>query len=423
MTWLTGWTYRKSHVITAQTGAGTGYQKQIKVHYGSGSDSGEDVYCNSHCKTDFGDIRFTDDDGNTELDYWLQEKVDNDYAIFWVEIADTLESNATIYVYYGKSDATTTSNFNATFPLNQNDYFDDQTTNTTPTGWSAPAGGTFYVATDQVKHGAKSAKHYSASTTLEYQSTKSVGPNLTNVAIMFWIRKGDNNVSSQKFYLKDGATEGLAVGLLSNGYISYYKNGWQNIIAYSANTWYKLEFNNFNWTTRKADVYVDDVLRKAGADFVSTAANIDTMTESIYKNGSVWLDSIIIRKYVSPEPVHSTWGGSELSPISLTQTILFSPQFLNRIYLQREENEFFLDTYVLQSPFVQTIIQTIMSFSDIISKEFDKRFSLNMILYDSRTFIIFSFLSFFINLESNFFKDLEKILYEIRRRRIVDQEG
>ena len=73
------------------------------------------------CRTDFGDIRFTDDDGSTLLDYWMESKVDSNYAIFWVEVADNLESSAqTIYVYYGKADATTTSNGTNTFS-----FFDD----------------------------------------------------------------------------------------------------------------------------------------------------------------------------------------------------------------------------------------------------------------------------------------------------------
>jgi len=66
--WLSGWQYRKSHVINSASDAGTGYQVRIKAHYGSGTDSGEDVYLNSHCRTDFGDVRL----------------------VFWVEVADDL---------------------------------------------------------------------------------------------------------------------------------------------------------------------------------------------------------------------------------------------------------------------------------------------------------------------------------------------
>lgn len=116
MGWLENWLYRKSHVVEPSAGAGTKYQIKIIAHYGSGVDSGGDVYLSGKCRTDFGDVRFTDDDGTTLLDYWIEEKVDGNYAVFWVEVADDLSINpATIYVYYGKSDATTTSNGTNTF--------------------------------------------------------------------------------------------------------------------------------------------------------------------------------------------------------------------------------------------------------------------------------------------------------------------
>ncbi|MFA5365193.1 MAG: DUF2341 domain-containing protein [Candidatus Bathyarchaeia archaeon] len=104
--WLTGWGYRKKHDITASSGAGTGYPVKIIVHYGSGSDSTDDVYTSSHCKTDFGDIRFTASDKVTELSYWRETKTDSDNAVYWVKINDNLDSSTqSIYIYYGKSDA------------------------------------------------------------------------------------------------------------------------------------------------------------------------------------------------------------------------------------------------------------------------------------------------------------------------------
>jgi len=118
--WLRGWSYRKQSNVKGQSGAGTGYQVQIIAHYGSGTDSGKDVYLDSRCRTDFGDIRFTDDDGETLLNYWMERKTDGDYAILWVKVVDNLDSNQSIYIYYGKSDATTTSNGPNTFI-----FFDD----------------------------------------------------------------------------------------------------------------------------------------------------------------------------------------------------------------------------------------------------------------------------------------------------------
>lgn len=123
--WLVGWDNRKSHIITNATGASLGYQVKIRVDYGSGTDGGEIVYLNGKCRTDFGDIRFTDNDGETELDYWMETKSNGNYAVFWVEVEDWLGIDRTIYVYYGNSEATTTSDGGKTFV-----YFDDFSSDT-----------------------------------------------------------------------------------------------------------------------------------------------------------------------------------------------------------------------------------------------------------------------------------------------------
>lgn len=102
--WLTGYTYRKSHLITAGVNCGSNYQIEITTHYGSGSDSGNDVYLNSHTYSNFSDVAFTDNDGDTELYFDLRTLSDGSYADFVVVVADSLDSNATIYVYYGNTD-------------------------------------------------------------------------------------------------------------------------------------------------------------------------------------------------------------------------------------------------------------------------------------------------------------------------------
>jgi hypothetical protein len=118
--------YRKSHVIHFAAGAGTLYQKRITVHLGSGTDSGADVYLNFHSRSDFGDVRFTDDDGFTFLNYWIEWIPYADYAYFWVQVADDLSLvDQTIYIYYGDPAATTTSNFGNTFPIYNQDFQND----------------------------------------------------------------------------------------------------------------------------------------------------------------------------------------------------------------------------------------------------------------------------------------------------------
>ena len=114
--WLSGWDYRKSHTVNYAAGAGTDYQIKIIVHYGAGTDSVNDVYLDSHCRTDFRDIKFTDNDETTLLDYWMESKTDSDDAIFWIEVTDDLStSNQMIYIYYGNTNATAANNIDNTF--------------------------------------------------------------------------------------------------------------------------------------------------------------------------------------------------------------------------------------------------------------------------------------------------------------------
>ena len=117
--WLSGWSFRKSHVINNAAGAGVGYQVQITVYYGSGADSGSNVYCSGLCQTNFGDVRFTASDGVTLLNYWIKSYVSGNNAIFWVQDTDNLTATtSTVYVYYGNpSAATTTSNGAAAFNM------------------------------------------------------------------------------------------------------------------------------------------------------------------------------------------------------------------------------------------------------------------------------------------------------------------
>lgn len=115
--WLKGWNYRKSHIINGSPGAGTNYQMKIITHYSSGTDKNENVYLESICQPNFDDIRFTANDGVTLLDYWLETKKDKDYAVFWVEINDNLDTNQKIYLYYGNSTVSSVSNMENTFPF------------------------------------------------------------------------------------------------------------------------------------------------------------------------------------------------------------------------------------------------------------------------------------------------------------------
>ncbi|USN53606.1 MAG: DUF2341 domain-containing protein [Candidatus Nomurabacteria bacterium] len=106
--WLSGWQNRQPVTITNTGSAQTNYQVRVDVTY------------DAKMQADFDDLRFAKADG-TELDFWLQSKVDSTSAVVWVEVDSLAGSGDTvIYMYYNNSGASSTSDGAATFPL-----FDD----------------------------------------------------------------------------------------------------------------------------------------------------------------------------------------------------------------------------------------------------------------------------------------------------------
>jgi hypothetical protein len=100
------------------------YQIKINVNYGSGASEGDTVYLSGRCQPSFGDVRFTwyNAAENTEVEcpYWTEQVASGSNAVFWVKVPQIQSSNSTLYIYYGQSNAVSTSNGNQTF-----EFFDD----------------------------------------------------------------------------------------------------------------------------------------------------------------------------------------------------------------------------------------------------------------------------------------------------------
>jgi hypothetical protein len=116
--WLAGYSARKKVTIAHQTGAGTNYQVKLLVGKTSGA-TGEDFDLEGNCLDSMFDMRFTDNDGATPIDYWIESVAVSGtsyLATVWVEVADSLESSdADIYCYYGKAGDTDGSSGPNTF--------------------------------------------------------------------------------------------------------------------------------------------------------------------------------------------------------------------------------------------------------------------------------------------------------------------
>lgn len=128
------WHYRKSITITGSVGAGVGYQVHLNITW------------NANIQSDYDDLRFTDDDSITLLDYWIVS-YNSVFALVWVKVNDDLGSNQIIYMYYGNSGASAVSNGLNTFLFF--DDFNDASLNAskwhifTGAGTPAEAGGIF----------------------------------------------------------------------------------------------------------------------------------------------------------------------------------------------------------------------------------------------------------------------------------------
>ncbi len=72
-------------------------------------------------QSDFGDLRFTSDDGQTEIPFWVEKYTASTDAQVWVRVPTLpASSHATVFMYYGSSTAASVSDGVSTF-----DTFDD----------------------------------------------------------------------------------------------------------------------------------------------------------------------------------------------------------------------------------------------------------------------------------------------------------
>lgn len=308
--WLTNWSYRKSHVIIGVPGSGTNYPINVTCYYGSGTDANRSVYLDSKCNEDFGDVRFTDDDQTTQLDYWVQEKTNSSSALIWVEIQDNLNANATIYIYYGNLVATypygnDQAEMDATFSFA--DHFYGSALNSTK--WKLNNSPTIVVSGSKVNVTSSSnawrsivanqtmfgAYNYSfiarAALNLNYYSQIGMGEPQTNQYFggvddyfgFYWLTTNREWAVTYN----DAVVSGYDI----NGDANYHK--------YAA-----------TWKTGICKFYVDDVFKTNRTSSVPNEASCPIM--AVYGTSSkVSCDYMFVYKWILNGPVNAEWGIEE----------------------------------------------------------------------------------------------------------------
>jgi hypothetical protein len=306
MAWLIGWQYRRPITINNSSNSSSLSDYQVLVTLDTQS-----LISAGKMRSDGGDIRFTDSDGVTLLNYWVESGINTSSTKIWVKVPSIpANSTKTIYVYYGNSSATDQSNGNNTFL-----FFDDFTS---LSGWTVLNGGGTGTATVTTYGGATVAQLYSPNCSNRVAIVKSFSS--SNSGMMIETRVVGENVADGIIV---GFTDGQASGLPgqdepNNGYVSAFARGANttNVISrfvsrtqtflasesYSAtaNTWYLV---GLSWFGSSLNFFVNRALRLTGSDSTFSSRTYLHLSTSC---GGKWdFDWVFVRKYTSPEPTIS----------------------------------------------------------------------------------------------------------------------
>ncbi len=306
------WQYRVPVTITNTEGELTNFQ--VQVNLGPSFDWGNTLAGGA-------DIRFTSDNGLSEIDFWIESWNSGTSASIWVEVptVDASPATTTIFMYYCNSGASSASDGFDTF-----DFFDDFNSELLDEGverrWQA-SGGTWSVQLDTQQDGTTGyvAEGIAGA---EYRILKSsftgsdyvlegYGKQTAGRTWGFGIRTTDvtHTYSLNLYEDLDG----------SNNIYLYNWNGgattiWnQGLGVINMNTWYKLKVKAYG---NSFDIFFNDVYRT-------------TQTNSQWSNGAVALfidngqtaryNDVRVRKYAASEPSASL-GAVQTPSILLSYT-------------------------------------------------------------------------------------------------------
>ena len=297
MGWLSGWSYRRAITIAEQSGSTlTDYQVRIELNSSN--------FDFSKANADGSDIRFTADDGETLLSYYI-EKWDstNEEAIIWVKVPSIpANGDVTIYMYYGNSSAVSESDGEAVF-----EFFDDfEGTELDTNKWT---GDTDKVEVlDGILHGLDSSSWNII--------VHTEGGNVLNKVAES--RAKVTSIRTKPIRISDG-TRFATFSHEGDGTDIYAVNDGQTVHYVSDNR----AINENNWDTYAIIVFNDGSVKfvnslgeKLSTDFTSVKLqNTGTIDVSLF-TGTSYFDWVRVRKYAEQEPTVSI-GSEEMPPVPI----------------------------------------------------------------------------------------------------------
>ncbi len=323
---LAGWSYRRPITInnTANSNNLTDYQVLVTLNTQSLISAGK-------MRSDCGDIRFTDSNGSTLLNYWIESGCNTASTKIWIKVPSIpANSTKTIYVYYGNPSATSLSNGDATFL-----FFDDflgtslDATKWTTTGYGG-YGEIYYSVSGSI------LTEWSNNTWRILRMNRNFAPSDTIAVEVKFLKTADSswhthylvqydNVDNNRLGLLDDVYAGANMGVqlrVSGGPWIYPKD----FGPISSNVWYISRIIKKSSTTLYIDVLTSD------RSFINSYETTQSAWSSVtwtwvnwqYENVQVKYDWIFVRKYTSPEPTTSV--GAEESTLRQQTVFYLQPQ-------------------------------------------------------------------------------------------------
>jgi hypothetical protein len=294
---------------------GKGYRRQISINNVSSTGltnyqvsftiNTSELISAGKMRSDCGDIRLYDTDGTTELSYWVEDGCNSTSTKVWVKVPD-IAANSTkiIYLQYGELDLTSKSNGDDVFLL-----FDDfigASLDLNKFVLQNSAGGSVSILNSHITFNTKSSLN-------DYIWIHSV----SKFRYPVWIEAKVDSIPSGTPTYRMGLSTSTNLKTKGNYYNSYSvdwygmgsslrvvgdnnSNGW---IVKSISSIFKPGIWRFTWVSKGNQIGGDGVNSLMCSDASNEIDNYYAYFGiAADNNGSVVLDWVRVRQYISPEP-------------------------------------------------------------------------------------------------------------------------
>lgn len=227
------------------------YQMRLNISWDGTLDGGEQVACNEHCNSNFSDIRFCDIDNTTTCDYWIEEKVDGNYCVVWIELPPSVEGDNKIIFYYGKTNAASESNGSNTWIYFED--FESYNDEDDITGWGVSVV-TWKAETASPAEGNVCGRAENANTLTVGYIYKDISLDAPFRIFYYWKKNSQYQAIYYMPYDDALSTKAFKCGYYYSGNDWLYSDPSGNVIVPAAYTydWYKAEVyvnsTHYNWT-------------------------------------------------------------------------------------------------------------------------------------------------------------------------------